>query len=189
MLEVFAVVFFTSTPFILFYVGYLLSSKRRKKVTQEPAPEDKVILHGHDLSKWNYLGYTSCRYTDGEGNTLFSYPIFLFASKNNDRRRSFHCQAGAKDHNYVEKCIKPWAAGEKEVYAYIQGKDNSPSDYLKEYMLERFSAEWDYEANWWGTSDKSKYNSAQTKQKRQRKPKVETATENNVVTVEFGKQA
>jgi hypothetical protein len=59
-------------------------------------------------------------------------------------------------------------------------------------MLDRFSAEWDAETNWWGTSDKAKYNSAQTKQKRERKPKevkTETNPESNVVTVEFGKQA
>ena len=194
MLEFFGIVFFLSIPAGLFYLGYRFQKNKRRVVqntenTKLVEPEDKIILHEHDLAKWNYLGYTNCRYIDDAGKTLVSYPIFLFASKNNDKRRSYHCSSGAKDHTYVEKTVKPWAAGEGNIYSIVSGKDNYPSDYLKAYMLEHYSREWDNETKWWGQSDKAKYESAQTKQKKQRKHKVETQTENNVVTVEFGKQA
>lgn len=167
--------------------------KRNKKSNStEVDVDDKVILHRHDLSKWNYLGYTNCRYVDEDGKTLVSYPIFLFSSKTNNKRRSFYCSSGANTHNFIEKYIKPWAAGEKDIYTHIQGKDNYPSDYLKEYMLEHYNSEWDTQTNWWGTSDKAKYNSAQNKQKQDRKnkeDKPQVKVEDNVVSVEFGKQS
>lgn len=156
-------------------------------------PEDKVILHGHDLDKWNYLGFTRCTYVDENGNTTSEYPIFLFVSKNDMKRRSYHITSEhvEKNHPYMNKNVKPWAVGEGEIYHLINGAGNYPSDYLKEYMLDRFGAEWDTETNWWGTTDKAKYNSAQNKQKRERKekPKAETKPETNIVTVDFGKQS
>jgi hypothetical protein len=176
---------------------------KRKDKNASPAttltrePEDKVILHGHDLDKWNYLGYTHCHYMDENGKIIGEYPIFLFAHKNNDKRRSYCIPNDAagyveKNHRYVIKTVKPWAAGEGKVYGIISGKTNKPSDYLKEYMLEHYNAEWNTDTNWWGTSDKAKHNSAQNKQKREQKAKEdkpEVKVDNNVVTVEFGKQA
>lgn len=172
--------------------------KNRKKgdspvTTLVSEPEDKVILHGHDLAKWNYLGFTRCTYVDDNGNLISEHPIFLFVDKNNDKRRSYFIASETveKNHPYINKSIKPWAIGEGEIYHLINGEENRPSDYLKEYMLNKFGAEWDTETNWWGTTDKAKYNSAQNKQKRERKsnPKTETKPESNVVTVDFGKQA
>lgn len=154
-----------------------------------PDPNAPVILHGHDLSKWHYLGNSMCSYTNDKKEKIVTYPIFLFVSKTDEKRRSFYCADGAKTHRFVEMYIKPWAAGEGEVYVRIQGEDNYPSDYLKAYMLDKFGAEWDSETNWWGSSDNAKYTSANNKQKRERKPKTETTPESNVVTVEFGKQA
>jgi hypothetical protein len=150
---------------------------------------------GHDLRKWNYLGYTRCSYISEAGDTTSVYPIFLFVSKNNHKRRSYYVAGDAggyveKSHQYINRTVKPWAAGEGEIYHIIQGKENYPSDYLREYMLEHFNSEWDTTTNWWGTSDKAKYNSAQNKQKRERKTKPKAAeTDTNVVTVDFGKQA
>lgn len=152
--------------------------------------DDPVILHNHDLAKWNYLGYTRCTYVDDSGNLLSEHPIFLFVDKNNDKRRSYFIASETveKNHPYINKNIKPWAIGEGEIYHLINGEENRPSDYLKEYMLERFSVEWDTATNWWGSSDNAKYTAANNKQKREQKKK-ETVTEDNVVTVEFGKQA
>lgn len=166
---------------------------KRKKHSDEVVAEadDKVMLHAHDLSKWNYLGYTRCTYVDEDGRTTSEYPIFLFVSKNDMKRRSYYINSEyvEKNHAYMNKSVKPWAAGEGEVYHLINGKGNNPSDFLREYMLDTFGAEWDTDTNWWGTTDKAKYNSATNKQKRERKAKPKTETENNVVTVEFGKQA
>ena len=194
MLDLIVILLFTLGPAVILYLGY---RKIKKRVVVEtvktvydglPDPDAPVILHGHDLSKWHYLGNSSCHYTD-KGKKISTYPIFLFVSKTNDKRRSFYISPAAKTHSFVERFIQPWAAGEGEVYVRIQGEDNYPSDYLKAYMLDRFSAEWDDEAHWWGSSDKAKYNSANNKQKRERKSKPKTETENNVVTVEFGKHA
>lgn len=170
---------------------------KKKESTVVIEPTNKVILHGHDLDKWNYLGYTSCKYVDENGKTTGEYPIFLFVDKNNDKRRSYSIPSDLtgyveKTHGFVIKLVKPWAAGEGSIYQPIQGQNNKPSDYLKEYMLEQFNCEWDTATNWWGTSDKAKYNSAQDKQKRERKAKEDKPdikVDNNVVTVEFGKQA
>jgi hypothetical protein len=158
-------------------------------------PTDKVILHEHDLSKWNYLGYREIRFVDDNKVVTERYPIFLFADKENDKRRSYYISGNNTTyvetyHSYVAMTLKPWAAGEGPIYILISGDNACPSDYLKEYMLERFSAEWDTATNWWGSSDDAKYTSASNKQKRERKPKeVKAVPESNVVTVEFGKQA
>lgn len=194
MLDLIVILLFTAAPALVVYLGYRKFTKKlavetTKKVYDGlPDPDAPVILHGHDLSKWHYLGQSSCHYMDENGKRISTHPIFLFVSKNNEKRRSFHVGAGGKDHIFVERYIKPWAAGEGEMYYRIQGDGNIPSDYLKAYMLERYRAEWDNETNWWGTSDKAKYASAKNKQKREQKPK-ETKPESNVVTVDFGKQA
>ena len=182
------------------FLGYMLYRAFKKKVVKQtvdavmsalPDPQDKVILHGHDLDKWNYLGYTRCTYVDEDGKITGEYPIFLFASKKDMKRRSYHINSeyAEKNHGYVIKEVKPWAAGEGDIYYLISGKGNKPSDFLKEYMLEHYSCEWDTTKNWWGSSDNAKYTAANTKQKREQKPKTENKTEGNVVTVEFGKQA
>lgn len=195
MIDILIILLFTVGPAGLLYLGYRKTKKQLVKYTATkiheglPDPDDPVILHGHDLSKWHYLGFSNCSYVDENGTKTASYPIFLFASKNNEKRRSYHCSSGAKNHTFVERYIKPWAAGEGEIYVRIQGESNSPSDYLKAYMLDRFDCEWDDDTNWWGSSDKAKYNSANNKQKRERKTKTENKTESNVVTVDFGKQA
>jgi hypothetical protein len=164
-----------------------------KEVQALPEPADLVLLHNHDMAKWNYLGYTCCTYADGSGKQLSEHPIFLFVDKNNDKRRSYFVTSEnvEKTHPYINKSVKPWAIGEGEIYYLITGEGNYPGDYLKEYMLDKFSAEWDNDTNWWGTCDEAKYNSAQDKQKRESKTKSKTETkyDNNVVTVEFGKQA
>ena len=169
---------------------------RKKKSDNAPAiPDDEVMLHGHDMAKWNYLGYTYCYYSNTDGGVDSECTVFLFVDKNNEKRRSYSTPGpnGAyfdKNHSYVQQTIKPWAAGEGEIWHVISGKKNKPSDYLKEVMFEKFSSEWDSETNWWGSSDNAKYTSASNKQKRERKPKeVKTVPESNVVTVEFGKQA
>ena len=189
---------------LLFFAGLMFVGYRRIKrrsnvqttksvVNNLPEPEEPIVLHGHDLAKWNYLGYTRCSYVDEDGNTTSEYPIFLFVSKNDMKRRSYYISSeyAEKNHSYMNRNVKPWAAGEGEVYQLISGKGNKPSDFLNEYMLDTFSAEWDSDTHWWGSSDKAKYNSANNKQKRERKtkPKTETKPESNVVTVEFGKQA
>lgn len=172
---------------------------KRKDKNESPVttltrdPEDKVILHGHDLAKWNYLGFTRCTYVDQNGNLKSEHTIFLFVSKNDEKRRSYYLASEyvEKDHPYVNNHVKPWAVGEGEIYHLIKGEGNYPSDYLKEYMLERFKCEWNTDTKWWGTSDDAKYTSAQNKQKRERKekPKAETKPETNIVTVDFGKQS
>ena len=184
---------------LLFFAGLMFVGYRKiKRNSTTPAiehdvcePEDRVLLHNHDLAKWNYLGYTRCSYVNENGETTGEYPIFLFASKNDMKRRSYYIisEYVEKNHAYVNKTVKPWASGEGEIYHIINGKENKPSDFLKEYMLDAYSVEWDTDTNWWGSSDKAKYTSANNKQKRERKAKPKTETENNVVTVEFGKQA
>lgn len=194
MLDFIVILLFTLVPAGILYLGY--HKTRKRKVTTSATnntvsdPENKVTLHGHDLSKWNYLGYTRCAYVDEHGNTTNEYPIFLFVSKKDMKRRSYYVASEyvEKNHAYMNKTVKPWAAGEGEVYHIISGKENKPSDFLKEYMLDTFGAEWDTDTYWWDTNDKAKYTSANNKQKRERKTK-ETVTESNVVTVDFGKQA
>ena len=197
MIEPILILSFVVAPAIFLYIGYRKFKRKMIRQTAEavvnklPDPDNEVVmLHGHDLAKWNYLGYTRCSYVDENGKTTSEYPIFLFVSKTDIKKRSYHItnEYAEKNHIFMNRNVKPWAAGEGEVYQLISGDGNSPSDFLKQHMLDTYSSEWDTSTKWWGTSDKAKYNSAQNKQKREQKKK-ETITEDNVVTVEFGKQA
>lgn len=182
---------FVSVILLAYIVIREYSSRKRKPLT---VATEKAMLHGHDLSKWNYLGYTRCSYIDDYGNTTGEYPIFLFADKKNDKRRSYYISGDIseyvdKNHKCVNKYIKTWASGEGEIYQRIQGENNYPSDYLKQYMLEHYKVEWDSSTNWWGTSDKAKYTAAQNKQKKEHNTtEAPTKSENNVVSVNFGKK-
>lgn len=157
-------------------------------VVIEPEPEYRVMLHGHNLAKWNYLGYTRCSYLNEKREIVSEHPIFLFVSKKDMKRRSYYISSEYvdKNHAFMNKTVKPWAAGEGEIYHLINGTENKPSDFLKEYMLNEYGAEWNSGTNWWDTSDAAKYTAANNKQKRERK--IETEPESNVVTVDFGKQ-
>lgn len=198
MADIIIILLFTAVPAGILFLGYRKFKRKMIQRTTEavvnklPDPDDEVVmLHGHDLAKWNYLGYTRCVYTNGDDQPKSEYPIFLFASKKDMKKRSYYINSeyAEKNHGYMIKEVKPWAAGENDIYYLIGGEGNKPSEFLKEYMLEHFNCEWDTSKNWWGSSDNSKYTAANNKQKRERKPKTETKTENNVVTVEFGKQA
>ncbi len=197
MTDIIIILLFTFGPTAILYAGYRKFKRKMIQQTTEavvnklPDPDDEVVmLHGHNLAKWNYLGYTRCAYVDENGKTTSEYPIFLFASKKDMKKRSYYIASEhvEKTHPYMNKNVKPWAAGEGDIYYLIGGEGNSPSDFLKEYMLEQFKSEWDRETKWWGSSDIAKYNTAADKQKRERKKK-ESIPETNVVTVDFGKQA
>ena len=197
MTDIIILLLFFGVPAAILYAGYrkfkrrMIQQTTKAVVNKLPDPDDEVVmLHGHNLAKWNYLGYTRCSYVGEDGNITSEYPIFLFVSKNNMKRRSYYIASEhvEKNHPYMNRNVKPWAAGEGDIYYLISGEGNNPSDFLKEYMLEQFNSEWDRETKWWGTSDNAKYIAANNKQKREQKKK-ETVTEDNVVTVEFGKQA
>ena len=197
MLDLIVILLFTLGPASILFLGYrkfkrsMIQQTTEAVVNKLPDPDDEVVmLHGHNLAKWNYLGYTRCTYVDEAGKITSEYPIFLFASKKDMNRRSFYVASeyAEKNHPYMNKTVKPWAAGEGDVYHIIAGEGNKPSDFLKQYMLDTFGAEWNTDTNWWGTNDKAKYTAAKNKQKREQKTK-EAEPKTNVVTVDFGKQA
>jgi hypothetical protein len=171
------------------------------KRNKESAPvseksTDKVILHNHDLSKWNYLGYNLCRFIDSNGDTARECTMFLFVDKNNNKRRSYFL-AGPDSrymethHSYIYETLKPWAAGEGSFYGLIHGENAVPSDFLREYVLEHFSSEWSNKTNWWVSTETAKYKSAKNKQEKTatvEDQKPELVSDGNVVSVKFRKE-
>ena len=171
----------------LWLIAGVLFVKTHKKVQAHVVT--RVMLHNHDLDKWNYLGFITARYVNGD-KVLSSHPIFLFVDKNNDKKRSYYVDSLAKTHPLVKTYVDPWAAGEDAVYCLISGATSRPSDYLKVYMRENFMSVWDTDAHWWRTSDTAKFTAASIAQKRDGKPKeVKTEPGTNIVPVKFGKQA
>lgn len=149
-----------------------------KKKSVAP-PKQKVVLHGHDLSKWHYLGYTCCKWIGDGGETVDKNLVFLFCDKRDEKIRSYHIdndigRCCERSHTLVSSHIKPWAAGEGNLYSLISKSEfNKASDYLKEYMFEKFHHEWDNESNWW---------------KRSTKPvPAKNPNEPEIMKVEFGK--
>jgi hypothetical protein len=169
--------------------------------TQKPNSEqtpDKVILllHNHDLSKWNYLGFNKCRFLDSNGNTARECTMFLFVDKNNNKRRSYFLAGPDSSymethHPYIYETLKPWAAGEGTVEGLICGKNAHPSDFLREYILEHYSSEWCNKTKWWVSTEDAKYKAAKNKQEKTvvvEDPKPKLVSDGNVVSVKFRKE-
>jgi hypothetical protein len=164
--------------------------------TPKIEPKPKVMLHGHDLEKWNYLGYTTCSYVSDSRNITSSYPIFFFVDKNDLKRRSYFVSGDSsgyveRTHTYINRMVKPWAAGEGSIYGVVHNSkgEAAPSDFLKEYMLEHYKATWNSEACWWDVTDQAKYSAATKKQSKKTAESPNVKSEDgNVVTLEFGKQ-
>lgn len=158
------------------------------KKKQKPQ-DDRVILHGHDLAKWHYLGYSSCRFLNDRGETSAEFPYFLFVRKEDFTHRSSFIpdeKVAVRSHPFFNKQVKPWVAGEKPIFYLIRGRGSVPSDFLSEYMLETYGKKWDSKlAEWYSTHD-AKFKQAYIKQKT--KPTVNTLPETNIVTVDFGKE-
>ncbi len=165
-----------------------------KKSPPRPAVQ-RNILHGHDLNKWNYLGYMKCEYIDEHGNTTRENPVFLFAHKEDESKRSYKITGALaedteKYHGYVTTTLMPWKSGEGSVYALVAGESAKPSDYLKGYMLEKFGCVWSDETNWWQSTSEAKHRQAtikqrSSKQRSSRKKKTETTADDNVIKVDF----
>ena len=85
-------------------------SKKKSKgpiVGPKEPEETKVILHGHDLSKWQYLGRVDVGVIEDE-----DHPVFLFCKKDNHSIRSYTITGSyveqAKKHRYVINALEPW---------------------------------------------------------------------------------
>lgn len=164
---------------------WLFGKNKKKSSTQTPKVEKK-ILHNHNLDKWHYLGFLELKLDESV------YPVFLFVDKNDHSKRSYtitgvYPDLARKYHPYVTKYIDPWTTGEYELYTFSK----SPSKWLKEYMLEKFSSVWDNKTEWWVSNDNAKYQSAQKKQTSKKTPPNQGSGAKKdpvVVQVDFGKK-
>lgn len=153
-------------------------------------------LHGFNLNKWEYLGYTeiSISYTD----TTYKEAVtaFFFMDKEDHSRRKYVLKGeGAdkkkfKEHLWIERIADLWVAGEKEWYHPIT---NNPSKYTRARILREYASVWDSSKNWWVSNNASKYASATTNQNEQEQEesiddKI-VDVQDNVLTVDFGKSS
>lgn len=151
----------------------------------KPEPQNTNILYGHDLSKWNYIGYDQSSYAD------YDIAIHYFESLD-EKRRSYHCVC------VNEISLKLWRKSTKSTLSELwrtfqsplyQCAYKDPSAYLREYMKKNFRSEWSKEKKWWIQTKKAKYegavlNSTPTANNKS----VIEAIENNVITVKFKKE-
>lgn len=114
-------------------------------------------LYGMDISRWEYLGMIKMGFTDS--STKVNVACFL-NKEDMIKRKAVLLEPRYEWHRMWRIDIPLWEHGEKPIYGYI----NVPSKYLKNYMLEVYSAVWDTETEWWIETDQSKYDSAMIKQ-------------------------
>lgn len=149
--------------------------------------KQKNMMHGHDLDEWHYLGYTVMIWGSQK------CAAFLFCKKDDYDVRSYKLESKADDtiikyHPYISRTLIPWTKGEWEIYS-LQGKNSYVSKWLQSYILDTFKSVWDPDTGWWVSTDASKYASASTKQKTEKKKTVDknSETTDNVVKVDFTK--
>lgn len=174
-------------PLLVFGVIMFLGYRRSKKNVKPQAPKAwKNEFQGLDLNVWAHLGYQELQLD----KTTFI--IHLFCKREDHTVRAYRIQGteyGKKlleeHHTYLHKYTQPWSMGTSDLYTYI----HSPSNYLKDYMAERYGHAWCNEKKWWVPSEQAKHSAAAKKQKSTAKkaPDV-TAVEENVVQVNFGKK-
>lgn len=158
---------------------------RKRKTTPVVNTTRPDMLHGHDLNKWHYLGFVELTLNETE------YPTFLFVNKDNYSKRSYtiggsNPERCRKYHSYVSKHLEPWSKGEYELYTLC----NSPSRWLQEFMLDKFTCEWDKETQWWKSTNAAKYKSAQNKQTKKTPPNKGSGGQKDpvIIKVDFGKK-
>lgn len=109
-------------------------------------------LHGVNLEKWHYLGYSEITYSFNDTKETINAHVHLFALKDDLSRR--HYELVADNNYYFQKFLKHtwitvfaelWKAGEEELYQPV----HSPSRWLKDYMLEQHQHIWDTKKKWW----------------------------------------
>ena len=151
----------------------------------------KRTLHGFDLDKWHYLGFTRINFV---GDIKTNVPVlgeadaFFFCNKENLGIRRYNLitintQNGwefEKDHHWGVEVLPLWQAGEGHIASNI----HTPSDFLKEYLLETEGVIYDPDTkSWYNVGTKPpKYNKKKTKSESFIKKE-----EDNVVTVDFNK--
>ena len=120
---------------------WLLFHRKKKKSSR--------LLHGFDLNKWHYLGYTTPEFVYSK-NDKEKIDVALFVRIDDDSRRAYkmlgsHYQVSKfADHPYMNRVVKPWAAGTGNLYTPVL----SPSEDLKNRLRSR-GYEWDDEKNCW----------------------------------------
>lgn len=148
------------------------------------------MLHGFDLSIWEYIGYSDIKYIDTEGNTTSSCCVFCFCRKNDYSIRDYKLQyTSFKYHTWVLKEADLWKANLRELYSCI---NKEPSVFLKKYMEEKYKNWWNPETNWWTNEENAKYQHAKKEQqsnfKTKNSPLTDIKEEGNIVTVNFDKE-
>lgn len=168
---------------IIMLAGYL---KRKRKVTPAAPKQWRNEFQGLDLNEWAYLGYQSLKLDNTE------YVVHLFCKHEDHSVRAYRIQGSdhgkklmEEYHSYIHKYTQPWSMGTGDIYHYVHG----PSNFLKEYMVDKFGHVWSPEEKWWVPSERAKHSAAAKKQKAATKkaPPV-TSVEENVVQVNFGKK-
>lgn len=140
--------------------------------------EQDNILHKHNLDKYHYLGYTNFTNIQHE----FSCHYFLHKETEN---RSFHIVSNNsyankniyKFHAFYNNSILLWKTKEKQIWNWIQ----NPSDFLKDYMINKYNYIWNSKEKWWIQNlsvERQKYEDAKLKQQKEKK----SNTNENVIS-------
>lgn len=140
-------------------------------------------LHGVNLSEWRYLGRTVISYRDGGTNEITaSATAFGFCGiDDTDRRQCVvvpHGRYGSFDHHtWVSEHAALWKIGERNLWEIASSE---PSQWLREYMLDKHDELWSTDDNWWVKKN--------TQRKKNKLALVrEEESGNNVVKLEFKK--
>lgn len=136
-------------------------------------------LHGVDLSKWTYLGYTTMIF-EKENKEGW---VFFFAEKDNEEEGS-RCWSviGPTDlnfefHPFIQLGVKLWVIGEYDLYQFI----HVPSKWMYEYMADSGFA-FNMKKKTWvlvGEDVDEKYERAL---REQRKPKKNNTIDTKILT-------
>lgn len=157
---------------------------KNKKNKQDVISKDsEVLLHGHSLNEWMYLGYTTI--------TLNEYEccIFMFVSLSDIKKRSYTLKSYNLDkfkkyHSFIPKFVEPWAAGDGEIWRLV----TSPSSDFRNWMLDHYGVFWNFDKKWWDTNEQTKYHSAKKKEELKKTSTSNSVSEDNIIQVNFEKK-
>lgn len=137
-------------------------------------------LHGVDLEKWTYLGYTKIKQ---KHPTKISSYIFYFSERANEehgKRMYVHVGKNSKDmkdHVFLLINSELWKIGEYEFAATVE---TEPSNWLIEWMQEVNGITWVWDEGWVAYEEEDKYEQAVEEQKM--KPKDKKARDFKVLS-------
>lgn len=152
--------------------------------TNQANNKHTVMLHGFDLSAWDYLGYTTL-FFNVKGKKEYPSNCFFFVNKKNPKKKQYHFSCSSTyiremfhaQHVWIHTVIPLWMAGEKQDYEVVT---TQPSQWFLDKILREKKWSFNYTTNWWENASEDQKFKLAAEQQKKKKPKTSKSSKTTI---------